>query len=245
MTQDLVLCCTNISLQRVGSSVSHRPCWGPREMFRAFKGFIQEPAQPPEQSMGSLVLTRETERYREKVTCLGGPTLSFPGWHSTPGLRYWPPGPASLYPTGPPHRWRMGREPEDGPSAPRLPASASEIPGLGSRKEGPCPAGPCPTSPGPVLSPQLAGMGGGEGGRSDPGAEPAESNLIEQETGLQPDKASPSTWSLCSLAAGCKLSQAPAAGPQEHLGQEGAPTGSGFSAKGSGLTCDPEGGLVT
>lgn len=104
---------------------------------------------------------------------------------------------------------------------------------------------------GPVLHHQaqssaLSWQGwGGEGGRSAPGAEPAESNLIEQETGLQPDKASPSTWSLCSLAARCKLSQAPAAGPQEHLGQEGAPTGSGFSAKGSGLTCDPEGGLVT
>lgn len=115
MTQDLVLCCTKISLQRVGSSVSHRPCWGPREMFRAVKGFIQEPAQPPEQSMGSLVPTRETERYREKVTCLGGPTISFPGWHSTPGLRYWPRGPASLRPTGPPHRWRMGRSQKMGP----------------------------------------------------------------------------------------------------------------------------------
>ena len=82
-------------------------------------------------------------------------------------------------------------------------------------------------------------------GRSAPGAAPAESNLIEQETGLPPDKASPGTWSLCFLAARCKLSQAPAAGPQEHLGQEGPPTGSGFSEKGSGLTCDPEGGLVT
>ena len=86
---------------------------------------------------------------------------------------------------------------------------------------------------------------GGEVGRSAPGAGPAKSNLIKQETGLPPDKVSPGTWSLCSLAARCKLSQAPAPGPQEHLGQEGAPTESGFSAKGSGLTCDPEGGLVT
>lgn len=64
MTQDLILCCTKISLQTVGSSVSHRPCWGPQEVFRAFKGFIWEPAQPPEQSTGSLVPTTETERQR-------------------------------------------------------------------------------------------------------------------------------------------------------------------------------------
>lgn len=50
---------------------------------------------------------------------------------------------------------------EDGPSAPRLPASAGEIPGLGSRQEGHIPAGPRPASLGPVLSPQLAVEGGG------------------------------------------------------------------------------------
>lgn len=103
--------------------------------------------------------------------------------------RSWPLSP-SLYPKATPPQ-EDGRgfleapELEGGPSAPRLPASASETPGLGSREEVHCPAGPCPASRGTQPS---AGRDREEGGA--PGAQPAKSNLIEQETGLQPDKAS-------------------------------------------------------
>lgn len=90
----------------------------------------------------------------------------------------------------------------------------------------------------------LSWQGQGPQGRRAPGAQPAQSNLIEQETGLQPDKASTQHLELLFPYPCCRLSQAPAAGPQEHLGQEGAPTGSGSPATGRGPTGGPEGGLV-
>ena len=103
------------------------------------------------------ILARKTERQRERQVASGCGSIL--------GLAFKP----QALPPGPPHLRRMGggltetTELEGGPGVSRLPASASQTPRLGSKKEVLCPAGPRPASPGPALSPRLAGAAAGAG----------------------------------------------------------------------------------